>query len=325
LGTAALIYLAARRLGGRGAGAAAAFTVLLHPYFAFYASRVLTETLALFFLAIFLTFYLDRTAGPLKLGSAGAALALAALGRPVFLYLGALAGICLLLRARGEPWRKRLAHAGALAGAFVVVLTPWTARNFALSGRVIPVTEISGRILYQGNRVLITEEEPPRPKTLIRGEEFRARVAPFANEPVAVELAFQDLLREKALRAISEHPTEFFLLSLRRFGHMFILRPTLAPGVRGRPSSEFVQAGVTTFSILLYAAAAVGFFAVPGRLPKFFLPFACLLNLSLHSLSISLLRYRLPTDLLLALVAGFGVVFIWEKARRRGRAEGGAD
>jgi hypothetical protein len=86
-----------------------------------------------------------------------------------------------------------------------------------------------------------------------------------------------------------------------------------------------VQAGVTTFSILLYAAAAVGFFAVPGRLPKFFLPFACLLNLSLHSLSISLLRYRLPTDLLLALVAGFGVVFIWEKARRRGRAEGGAD
>jgi 4-amino-4-deoxy-L-arabinose transferase-like glycosyltransferase len=323
MGTAALIYFTARRLGGRLAGAVAASAVLFHPYLAFFGSRVITETLSLFLFALFLSLYLDRNAGPYKLGAAGAVIALATLTRPVFLYLGILACACLLFRKPDEPWRKRVINAGVAAAALVAVLAPWTARNFALSGRLIPVTDVSGRVLYQGNSALAAEEVRPLPETLIRSEAFRERVAPFADDPVAVELAFQDLTKEKAMRAIADHKREFLLLSLRRFGHMFVLRPTLAPRVRGLPRNEFVLVLVTAFSILLYAAAAVGFFTAPGRLSKLFLPLACIFNTGMHAVLISLLRYRLPTDLIFTLVAGFGVAFLWEKTKLRRLAAGG--
>ena len=323
LGTAALVYVTARRLGGRLAGGAAAFAVLFHPYLAFFGSRVLTETLSLFLFALFLSLYLDRNAGPYKLGAAGAVMAMATLTRPVFLYLGILACVCLLFRRRDEPWRKRVINAGVAAAALVVVLAPWTARNFALSGRLIPVTDVSGRVLYQGNKALAAEEVCPRPEALIRTEAFRNRVAPIADDPVAVELAFQDLTKEKAMRAIADHKREFLLLSLRRFGRTFSLHPNLAYGAKPVPGIRFALPAVSAFTVLLYVAAAVGFFTAPGRLPKLFLPLACLVNTAMHALLISLLRYRLPTDLVFALVAGLGVAFLWEKARRRRPAAGG--
>ncbi|NIT35617.1 MAG: hypothetical protein GTN49_03815 [candidate division Zixibacteria bacterium] len=323
LGTAALIYLAARRLGGRVAGGVAAFAVLFHPYMAFFGSRVLTETLSIFLFALFLSLYLDENAGPYKLGAAGAVMALAALTRAVFLYLGILACVCLLFRKRGEPWRKRVINAGVAAGALVVVLAPWTVRNFALSGRLIPVTDVSGRILYQGNRDL-AEEDYPLPDKLIQTEAFRKRVAPFADDPVAVELAFQDATKEKAMRAIAGNKREFLLLSLRRLGRTFSLHPNLAEGAEPVPGVGFVIPAVSVFTVLLYVAAAVGFFAAPGRLSKLFLPLASIVNTGIHALLISLLRYRLPTDLILTLVAGLGVAFLWERVRRRERtADGG--
>ena len=317
LATAALVYLTARRLGGRLAGGAAALAVLFHPYLAFFSSRVLTETLAIFFFALFLSLYLDRDAGPRRLGAAGVVIALAALTRPIFLYLGILACVCLLFRSRDEPWRKRLINAAALAAALVVALAPWTARNYALSGRLIPVADFSGRILYQGHKILASGVSLPSPRTFIQSEEFRRRVEADGDSPVAAELAFQDYAREKALRLIAEHKKEFVFLSLRRLGHMFSLYPAVREG--SGPVPETVPAGpvVGTFFVLLYVAAAVGFFAAPGRLAKLFLPLACLLTLGIHSLTISLLRYRLPMDLILTLAAGFGIKFIREKARRR--------
>jgi len=317
LATAALVYLTARRLGGRLAGAVAGLAALFHPYMAFFAGRVLTETLSLFLLAAFLALYLERDAGPYRLGGAGATLALATLTRPVFLYFAALACVCLLFRRREEPWRKRALNAGAMAVAFVVVLAPWTARNYALSGRLIPVADISGRILYQGNNSLAPEGAYPSPATLIPSEEFRRRVVAGGDSPVAAELAFQDYTREKALRAISDNKKGFVVLSLGRLGHMFSLYPAVAEGTGPVLYTALARPVVSTFFVLLYVAAAIGFFAAPGRLPKLFLPLACLINLGIHSLTISLLRYRLPMDLVFAVVAGFGIKFIWEKTRLR--------
>jgi hypothetical protein len=311
IGTAALIFITARRLGGRVAGFVAGAAVLFHPYLAFFGSRLITETLAVFLFALFLSLYLDRNAGPFKLGVSGAVLGVAALTRPVFLYIGILACICLLFRLKGEPWRRRALNAGVTAATLIIILAPWTIRNYALSGRLIPVAEISGRIMYQGNKRLITEGVPLGPVKLLRTERFRSRIATFAGDPVAVELTFQDFLREKALRAIRENKKEFLLLSARRFGHMLILRPTLSGNARAVPGGKFATALVTAFSVLLYVAAAVGFFTAPGRLPKLFLPLACLLNTGIHSLTISLLRYRLPVDLIFTLVAGFGVAALW--------------
>jgi len=319
LATAALAYLTARRLGGRIAGAAAGLAGLLHPYLAFFAGRVLTETLSLFLLAVFLWLYLERDGGPYRLAGAGAALALAALTRPVFLYVAALACVCLLFRRADERWRRRLLNVGAMAAAFVVVLAPWTARNYALSGRFIPAAYNSGRVLYQGNNSLGPEGALPPPREFMQSEEFRRRVAAGGDSPVAAELAFQDYTRENALRAISDNKKEFVTLSLGRLAHTFALFPTLGEDAGPVPGGSLAGPVVGTFFVLLYVAAAVGFFAVPGRLPKLFLPLACLVNLGIHAVTISLLRYRLPIDLILTLAAGFGIKFIWEKARRRTR------
>lgn len=77
----------------------------------------------------------------------GALVGLVTLVRPVTLLLPAFALVALLLRARGS-WRPALRSTALLALGMALVILPWTARNYAVSGRFVPVNLQAGVVAW---------------------------------------------------------------------------------------------------------------------------------------------------------------------------------
>ncbi|MGD8719831.1 MAG: glycosyltransferase family 39 protein [Candidatus Zixiibacteriota bacterium] len=316
--TAGLLFATARRLAGNVAGALTALAFAFHPYIIFYSSRVLTETLALTFFGLFLFFYLDEDAGPGRLAGAFAALGLAALTRPVFTYVGVVAALFLLIRKRGERPGRRFVNLAAAGAVFAIVLAPWAIRNTALAGRPILITHSAGKILYEGNVKLSPYADRIAVKDLGYTEEFRALAAPLSRDPVALELAFQAYAMEKARGLITGDKAGYARLCGKRAVNMFSLSPNLTGETEKKnPLFAASRPGITVFTLCLYAAALIGFVATPGRQVRLFLPLAGAVVIAIHATTISLLRYRLPVDLILTLAAGPGVAFIVSKIRAR--------
>ena len=141
----ALVYVLARRVGGARVGATAAAAAVACPYFVYMVYRGFSEPL---FLALHTGFLvalvaaLDaRSAG--RAAGAGVLLGLATLTRAVPLFLPLALAVPFALRYRGR-WRAGAAHWGALVGAFLLVLAPWTVRNEVVFGRVVPVQTLGG-------------------------------------------------------------------------------------------------------------------------------------------------------------------------------------
>jgi uncharacterized protein (DUF983 family) len=107
--------------------------------FGYFAWAVLAENVAFLGMYAFLlaaVVALDRASTP-ACAAAGAALALAALARPSYLYGALMVGAVLLALAAWRRWpspRVTFVHAAAFAGAFVLVCLPWMARNWRTFG-----------------------------------------------------------------------------------------------------------------------------------------------------------------------------------------------
>lgn len=314
--TAWLAFAVARRGAGNAAGVAAGLAVAFHPYFVYYSGRLLTETLALFLFALFLFFYTDERGGMGRLAAAGATLGFAALTRPTFFYLAPVVGLALLAgdHNRPRPWRRRLADLACLAAAFVAVVAPWTARNAALSKRFIAINYVTGTAFYQKNRVLA--RGAPRLWDVPKTADYQ-RFARGYSGPLAAELAFQDYLRARALEFIRHNKTGFVVLSFRRLMHTFRPFPALSPWVARTPKIMAGIVGGGIFTTVLFAGATLGFAAMPPSRLKFTLGAAVLALTFFHAVTIALLRYRLPTDLALAVAGGWGWAFVYRTIKKR--------
>jgi len=125
-----MLGLAFRRLWGERVALAGAWLAALDPFTKHYVTRVLSEVLATFLVAVavyaFVRAWQDRNGR--WWAAFGAATAALALTRPLFLFVLPLTAIVLLGR---RDWRAVLAL-GAAAG---VLLTPWLAWTTAASGR----------------------------------------------------------------------------------------------------------------------------------------------------------------------------------------------
>ena len=92
----------------------------------------------------------------------GALVGLLTLVRPVTLVLPAFAFVALLVRARGS-WRPALRATALLTLGMAAVILPWTARNYAVSGRFVPVNLQAGVVAWgpprrrcRGTRITIS-------------------------------------------------------------------------------------------------------------------------------------------------------------------------
>jgi hypothetical protein len=135
-----LVFGLADRMFGRRAAIAAGLVYALDPLLVIASGLLYPETVAALLLPPLVFTALDASERDTLARSAvaGALLGILALLRPVALALPPVLAGWIALTVPARPAR-RMAHLGALGLAFLLVLTPWIARNYRIHGQLVPV------------------------------------------------------------------------------------------------------------------------------------------------------------------------------------------
>jgi 4-amino-4-deoxy-L-arabinose transferase-like glycosyltransferase len=147
--------LLGRRAFGDRAGLVAAFIAAVYPELVWFAAHFWAETL----FSVLLWWGIERLVASDAAGSSRAALAAgllwgaAILTREPVLYFVPLAALWL-------AWRRRsgLRRAGLFVCASLIVVVPWTVRNYLVFDAFVPVSTAGALNLWQGNTRLSREQ-----------------------------------------------------------------------------------------------------------------------------------------------------------------------
>jgi len=308
-GTAALAWLAARRLGASPLRATAAGLIAaLDPVLAWQARSVMTETLAAFLLASALAVAAGSRAS--AVGS-GLLLGLASLCRPSLLPGAGLAALAALMASPGVR-RVRAQRAAALAAAVLLVMLPWAVRNRVVLGEFVWTTTHGGYTLALANNPVYYREVldgPPGvvwhgPDQQAWWEDVNRRTAGMP-EPVA-----DRVLRDEALDLARRRPGTFARACLARLATFW--SPMPAAGVYG-PRARWLTFAWTA---PLWIAFGLGLTSKVFRRWPGVLAVCFILGLTaVHAFYWTDLRMRSPIVPAIAVVAAFATL-------RRPRTEG---
>ena len=316
----AALLLARRWLTPRGAMAAAIF-VAANPFLVYFSGLVLSETLFTAMLAWGLVLLVCRPGYVVG----GAVLALSVLVRPSALALPLILGCATrALRATtmcrstdttgGTPVLQRSQRGRLVAvGAGMILLTvaavfPWAARNRAVLGEWVWLTTNNGITRYDG---------------------FNPTAAGASDQSFLVrpESRFLSGLTETERdRALSAHADEFIRRQWQQAPAGLVRLTLLKIARTWSPvplSSEF---GTRRLYLIVAMAYALPFYLAGlagicfGKLPvrvRFLLIVPALYFTVIHAASVGSLRYRIPVEPILAVLAGAGIAWMMERRSPR--------
>ena len=291
-----------RRLGerlgvDRPAARLAALWVALDPGLMLYTPQLATETLFIAMQLAFFVWLLDELKRPLsgRLAAAGLWGGLTALcrstfgGYPAFLFL-------VLWRARG--FARAFLFCLILGLGWLTPSISWSVRNYLKYGRVVPVAALMGWNLYEG--FTLDREELRRRPFEMHAEVARLGIQGSIESGDYFAHKTKEYIRENPLRAAKIIVGKTFL-----FWRPWPYDPYTIPQ----------RIVLTVYFSILFALAVLGvrlFASNPVWMPIWAL-FAYLT--ALHSVFAGSLRYRMPLEPFLCLLASAGAV---ELVRRRG-------
>lgn len=149
--TVGLLFGVARLVFGKRTACLAGLAACFYPFSIYFCFSVSTETLFTFLLIAFalVTVKALQTDDWLVFAGAGVLLGLTTLTRATT-QLFPLVLVATVLWVKGFEW-QRVARCGVLVAAFVLVILPWTVRNYLALGDFIPVSTGTGSVLLQGS------------------------------------------------------------------------------------------------------------------------------------------------------------------------------
>jgi hypothetical protein len=252
------IALTAARIAGPQAAGLAAWAAALYPPLVWIPAYVLSETLymALAFANVVIasvvideprshapTFSpsdaptLPRSSSPSALLLCGVLGGLAALTRPAHLFFLLFLGIWMLLR-------RRVRDVSVVAVGALLVIVPWTARNYREHGRPVLIASEGGITFWTGNHPLARGEGDMAANPAIKLDNRRLRsehpgLEPEALEPIYYREAFDvigrnplwwlSLLARKAFYTIvpvgpsyTLHSTRYLVASVLSYGAVLV-------------------------------------------------------------------------------------------------------
>jgi 4-amino-4-deoxy-L-arabinose transferase-like glycosyltransferase len=207
-----LIGLLAWRLAGPAAGVASASIAAFYPPLVWISAYALSESLYCT-LALSAVLLLDRAIDRADAGrratawaiAAGALSGIAILVRPAMLFFLPVAGLWLVTR-------RRLILAALLIATALVVVAPWTARNYRTYGRFVLVASEGGVTFWTGNHPLAQGEGDLAANPGIKVAEIAFR----ARHPGLTAEELEPLYYREAVDYIAAHPAWWIGLLARK-------------------------------------------------------------------------------------------------------------
>ncbi len=150
-----LTYLLGLRIGGTAAGLAGAALLAFYPTLIADAGMLLTEPLAgTLIVGAVLLLLRARESGRLTAWAPpGLVLGMTAMVRPEYLAITALLAVAMWLASARRGGLRPLLPAAVLMISALVVIAPWTARNYAEMGRLVPISTGGGQTVFAGSYV----------------------------------------------------------------------------------------------------------------------------------------------------------------------------
>ncbi len=325
-------FLIGRRLAGPGAGLIGAAAIAIYPALLEYTGMLMTEPIGTALLSGMLLLLLRaREEGRAWLWAAtGVAIGALAMLRPEYLlFVAVLPLVAVLPWQRGAPEsRRRLWLAGLMAGCALLVVLPWTVRNFIAFERLVPISTGGGQVLYEGSYLPagpdpeditphLLAEHPwirrqlgPQPGPIYRGQAVAAlahRRHPGENTDAALTAMAIDAYADAAIH-------EPLRLGGFLAGKVWFAWTDPARGVMRAPLWRALQ-------IALLAAAALGLAIGLARRRFDVIAIAAILLVVtlVQAAFIASPRRTLTLLPLIAALAGAGVVWAagWARERRR--------
>jgi 4-amino-4-deoxy-L-arabinose transferase-like glycosyltransferase len=209
------IYLVGARLFHPWIGAIAAAALFLYPAYWTYDSRIRSESLLTCLLSAWLWAMVVCRSSRKMISVVGAGLlaGLTILCKPVTILLAvALVG----LACHGtDSVRVKTARVGLYLLACLLVVLPWTMRNYRAFDQVIPVSAGVGAGLWMGSDPL-SRGSWPMPEAMETQIWETAGITPLPYAHAMYDVSTDRLLRAKGWARITEEPVRYLWLSLTR-------------------------------------------------------------------------------------------------------------
>ncbi len=304
VGTAAcgLTYWLGSELGDHSTGLLAASYTALSPTMALFSVLLLSETaFAATLLAslIAIARMVRRADGVSSAGGfesvpliAGLLMGVATYMRPTWLYVGPAIAVAVLWSRRGRrsPLSILKSTCWLMVGV-AVAMSPWVGRNYFVTGHLVPTILWVGPSLYDG---------------LHPGATGDSDMAFFEQDHLLTTMSEYEMDREYRRRALAfvwENPGRTVWLAVQKQGRFWNLVPNAAQFRDAK-----LQAVVLLAALPLFAFALCG--AWWARRDAAFLMLTAgsiVLFAGLHLLFVGSLRYRLPAEYPLAVLAASGM------------------
>lgn len=275
--TCVIVFFLARRLFGTKAAAVAGGVCAVYPHLVFISGLLYPEQVFTLLLAggMWCAVQYGKTRGVPLVVAMAVCLGLAALTKGIVLAFVPVTALWLLF----WPWAKlkaRLAHATLFVGVLLVVLLPWSLRNYRAFGQLAPVRAHA---------------------TMVFDERYAQK-----DEPLVAQWLHGKVSTPRFVVRYLEEFVRFWTPSLGRL----------------QSRNEFTTRWANVVSIV--AATPVLFFALAGiwfgrsRLRELLpllllvLSFACT-----YALFLTHVRYRIPVEPYLIVLAAFGFCSVWQR------------
>jgi 4-amino-4-deoxy-L-arabinose transferase-like glycosyltransferase len=325
--TVLAVYLLARRWLGRGAALVAGAIVAVNPYLIYFTGLVLTETLFICMLAWGMALVVgegDREGergrqGEGETRSAGwgqtgwwllgvLVLVGAILVRQsaLFLPLAVAVGAALVNRGAGTPYHRRwpLPVGATVVLITLLVLLPWGWRNKRVVGTWVWTTTNGGITAYDGLNPDAT------------GASDQSFVASMPELRRMGEVDRSAYLSEQAKEFVRRQPRRVAELALMKAGRMW----SPVPLSQEYGGWKYRTVGLV-YSVPLYLACALGISrrTTLPRAAKVLLLIPAIYFTAVHMLSVGSLRYRIPAEPPMAVLAASAAVLPAAGWKRSGR------
>lgn len=237
--TCLLLYDMARRLFDERTAMAAAWAACFYPVSVAYTGLLLSETLFTFFFALCLALFIRSEGGEKKswLVMSGAALGLTTLVRATTILFPAGIFIALLLSGPGRAFRKT----ALVLLSFVLVILPWTTRNYLRFGVFLPVATGGSLCLFYTSRMAEgATMERGLADANVKWKEFEASKE-FSLGPDPY-ITFDRRLKEEGFKKIKNNFHEYVFVVLKRVPKYWLSSHSSVFGV-DKPLGEYYARG----------------------------------------------------------------------------------